>query len=143
MIETAFCLIFGGAIVTGSVLGLRDDVRSKSYPAVEADFSDATVVSDEGSYLVKLTYEYEFGGRKYTFDVNAKSFTGNEAIMLRSSAEEKADSFRMTREPIRLYVNPDKPRKARTEVGINPINIAMVIFGLVFIAVGLRLYLYD
>lgn len=143
MIEAAFCLIFGGTILTMSFLRLRDDIKSKKYPRFEATFLDANILKDEGSYQVKLSYEYNFGGKTYPFVDTAKSYTGNVSNLFLSAAEEKANSFKEKNEPILLYVNPDQPHKARTEAGIDPITIAVMIFGFAFFAVGVRLFLYD
>jgi hypothetical protein len=143
MIETILCLIFGGGILLTGFWGLWNDYKSKKFPTVEALFSNAIILKDEGHYKVELIYKYRIDETIYTFQQTAKDSIGNVSITFLSSAEEKVKSYVEKKESIKLYYNPNNPKKARTEIGFEPVTIAVMVLGLAFFLLGLRFLIYD
>jgi hypothetical protein len=142
MVETAFCLLFGGAILLKGFWGLLNDHKSKEYPTVEATFSDASILNDDG-IKIKLIYKYKVNNTDYTFHQTAKDMFGNVSIVSTSSAEAKVKIYTENKESIKLYYDPNNPKMARTEIGFDMITIAVMVFGLAFFILGLRLLIFD
>ena len=124
-------------------MALKADHKSVDFFLVEAVFLEAQITRDEGHYGVMLFYKYGFEGNTYIFQQPARSGTGNESILFLSSAQEKVKVLTEKRESIQIYVDTRNPSNARTETGVNPFTILMIVFGGVFFLLGLRLLIFH
>ena len=145
-------IFFGIFLVVGigvSILGVQTtqkSIASDNWPQTQGTIITSDIETHKTH--TKHGYSYTYGPEiVYTYSVNGQSYTANKVSYSTGSSSDVSYAQKIVNTypvgtQIPVFYNPENPTEAVLEPGSNTMTYFPIIFGIVFIAVGIGGIIY-